>query len=197
MSASFITINDHFTYLKPYNFDFFMLIFSFITLIILIIIYLKNKDRFNFINYITISSFIIFNISFLPLFIREFSFEIHRFSNISDKEKIKKIEAPEFYNFYELLNEIIKPDETFYFLNPYDTYYKNIYTKYKLTYYLTPRMLANDPNNTNYLIDINYKNNPTKLSLPKNKNVIVYKVSQNLTLLKLTDINHGKFSDDK
>jgi hypothetical protein len=185
---SYITVNDVFLLFKPVEYNLFVILFALLIFVLLVYCYRMHKDKIHKFNFIVLGALIVINSVYLPVFMQRMFLENQRFTGLSQAEAMQKLLPENIFRFYQLLDKTIKPGETFYFAEPWDSAYENVMTKFQLSYYLAPRKIAAGPEESNYIIIVNMSNKPRiNIEIPHDRIRDMEKISDQLILLKLED----------
>ena len=197
MGNSFITYDDVYLLLKPFSINFDMVLFAVILILILVMAYNTYKEKLSSPGYVLIAILIVINSIFIPLFLGRMNMEIKRFINLSDQDAVKEIVSADLTALNTFFESKHKNDLKIYLCDPSDSYYENVKIKFRLAYYLAPIILADNPEEANYLVVTNY-DSKSKIILPigdrKHK---VHKISDHILVIELTSTNAEKKGVDQ
>lgn len=186
MEKSFITVNNVYLHLKPVHFEPYMAIFGLFLLVSLVYIYRNHRDKASTTLYVLISCLIFINGLIIPWFMKNIFLEQQRFSGYTMEQTTEKLMTPLEFTFYKEVNKRLKPGDKFLFAEPWDSYYLNVKTKHKLSFYLAPKLLAKSADEANYVIVVNHKSNKDfSTPFPNSRLTPEYFIYDKLILLKV------------
>jgi hypothetical protein len=184
----YITVNDYFLLPQSFTFTPAVILFGLVVLYFVIYGFIKYRDTIGTANYLIISAFILFNTVFFNFYIDSMFLEISRFAGMSEGNARTILWSPEEESFYRLLAKKIPPHKKIYFAEPWDSYYKNVKTKFQLAYYLVPRKISTTAVDADYIIIVNMNEKPSlNMELPPERINKILKLNDQLILLKLKD----------